>query len=107
MRERNSESGSPSYWAEVYDVPPLDRLERLAQDTVFEWLNREVPSIGTSVDWRPYGEDHRHWFSSSAEARSSIVGSFCRRSLLREVMSIMAETPCHPSTSASPLATWR
>jgi hypothetical protein len=65
-----------SYWTAVYEEPPLDRLERLAGDPVFDWLNREMPHRGSKIDWTCLGNSSRHWFARSAAERSVAVDEF-------------------------------
>ena len=67
---------STNYWLTAYAEPPLDRLERLPDGLVFAWLNREVPSIGSKVDWTRFTASRRHWFVSSAEELSAVVHEF-------------------------------
>jgi hypothetical protein len=66
---------STNYWLRVYAEPPLDRLERLPDDAVFAWLNREVPHIGSKIDWTRFARS-RHWFVSSAEELPAVVDEF-------------------------------
>ena len=65
-----------NYWATVYAEPPLDRLERLTGDTVFDWLKREMPSAGSKIDWPRLTDSHRHWFASSREDLSAVLDEF-------------------------------
>ncbi len=65
-----------NYWTTVYAEPPLDRLERLAGDTVFDWLNHEMPFDGSKVDWSHLAGSQRHWTASSADELSAVLGEF-------------------------------
>ena len=65
-----------NYWATAYAEPPLDRLERLTGDTVFDWINREMSSAGSKIDWPQLTESHRHWLASSPEELSAVLDEF-------------------------------
>ena len=65
-----------SDWTSVYAEPPLNALERLADDAVFDWIKREVPSSGSKIDWPRVTDRHRHWFASSTEQLSTVLEEF-------------------------------
>jgi hypothetical protein len=65
-----------NYWLTVYAEPPLDRLERLPDDAVFAWLNREMPHVGSQIDWTRFSDSRRHWFASSADELPAVLDEF-------------------------------
>lgn len=66
-----------SYWTSVYDEDErLRDLERLEPGVVLDWLNADLPAIGTSVDWQHVTGEHTHWFAASACEQTDIVEEF-------------------------------
>ena len=65
------------YWTTVYgDDCRLRDLERLEPGAVFDWLNANLPAIGSAVDWARVSGEHRHWCFESDEDRAVIVSEF-------------------------------
>lgn len=45
---------------EVYGAPPLDGLERIEIEDVFDWLGASLPVEGSKVAWSLVSGDHSH-----------------------------------------------
>jgi hypothetical protein len=71
-----SDVGATSYWAVIYDEPPLNLLERVDGSETEAWINGRLPFVGTGVDWGRVVGSHRHWFAESDDELSSVVVEF-------------------------------
>lgn len=65
-----------NYWVTVYAESPLNELEPLDGDTVLDWLSREVPFIGSKIDWHRLSDSRRHWSASSANVLTVVSAEF-------------------------------
>ncbi|MEK7425555.1 MAG: hypothetical protein AAB131_17140 [Actinomycetota bacterium] len=73
---RVSESGTTSIWAEHYEAPPLNGLERVEGRETEDWLNHHLPFVGSAVEWSRVRGDHRHWFAAANDDMTAVVVDF-------------------------------